>query len=388
MPAGPTSPRLSYALSQVFSRRWWGVSLAVLVISLGLARLGIWQLDRLAERRARSATLEARLAAPPLLLSRAGLTGEGVRDGGGALPDLDPLAYRRVVLRGSFDYAREVALVNQVRQGQLGFHLLTPLVLEGEGPPGATPAPGGVTPVPVSAPAVLVDRGWVPAALPGAAQSPQDWAPYRAPGAGSDGSAVVQVTGWVRPPPAGPPRAAAGSALPERLVADLHPATLQERVGRPLLPLVVVQVPDAGAPPGPPPGSSFGAPARVERAQRVTREGVQQRQRATPEGVGTGEALPYRQAPNPDLGDGVHVIAAVQWFAFSVIGVAGYLIYLGRQLPPGAYSAVERSKPDDHTADDRHSRDGRDSRDGGRGTGERDAPGAGAGPRPRQPARP
>jgi surfeit locus 1 family protein len=331
VPAGPTSPRLSYALSQVFSRRWWGVSLAVLVISLGLARLGIWQLDRLAERRARSATLEARLAAPPLLLSRTGLTGQGVRDGGGALPDLDPLAYRRVVLRGSFDYAREVALVNQVRQGQLGFHLLTPLVLEGEGP------------------AVLVDRGWVPAALSGAAQSPQDWAPYRAPGAGSDGSAVVQVTGWVRPPPAGPPRAAAGSALPERLVADLHPATLQERVGRPLLPLVVVQVPDAEPP---------------------------------------SETLPYRQAPNPDLGDGVHVIAAVQWFAFSVIGVAGYLIYLGRQLPPGAYSAVERSKPDDHTADDRHSRDSRDSRDGGRGTGERDAPGAGAGPRPRQPARP
>ena len=211
MPAGPSSPRLSYALSQVFSRRWWGVSLAVLAISLGLARLGVWQLDRLAERRARSATLEARLAAPPLLLSRTGLTGEGVAPmDGGALPDLDPLAYRRVVLRGSFDYAREVALVNQVRQGQLGFHLLTPLVLEGEGPPGATlapaiPAPGGVTPVPASAPAVLVDRGWVPA-LPGAARSPQDWAPYRAPGAGSDGSAVVQVTGWVRPPPAGPPR--------------------------------------------------------------------------------------------------------------------------------------------------------------------------------------
>ncbi|HEX2324296.1 MAG TPA: SURF1 family protein, partial [Chloroflexota bacterium] len=328
MPAGPTSPRLSYALSQVFSRRWWGVSLAVLAISLGLARLGIWQLDRLAERRARSATLEARLAAPPLLLSRTGLTGEGVRDGGGALPDLDPLAYRRVVLRGSFDYAREVALVNQVRQGQLGFHLLTPLVLEGEGPPGATPAPA-------TAPAVLVDRGWVPA-LPGAAQSPQDWAPYRAPGAGSDGSAVVQVTGWVRPPPAGPPRTAAGSALPERLVADLHPATLQERVGRPLLPLVVVQVPDAGAPFPPLPGSLAGAPARLVAS---TRE---------PPGRGApGETMPYRQAPNPDLGDGVHVIAAVQWFAFSVIGVAGYLIYLGRQLPPGAYSAVERSKPDD-----------------------------------------
>ena len=45
--------------------------------------------------------------------------------------------------------------------------------------------------------------------------------------------------------------------------------------------------------------------------------------------------LPYRQAPNPDLGDGVHVIAAVQWFAFSVIGIAGYLIYLGRQQPRG-----------------------------------------------------
>ena len=60
-----------------------------------------------------------------------------------------------------------------------------------------------------------------------------------------------------------------------------------------------------------------------------------------------------------------------------MIGVAGYLIYLGRQLPPGAYSAVERSKPDDHTADDRHSRD---SRDGGRGTGRAGRPWCGRRP--------
>ncbi len=311
MPAWPSSPRLSYALSQVFSRRWWGVSLAVLAISLGLARLGVWQLDRLAERRARSATLEARLAAPPLLLSRSGLTGEGGAsvapggggEAGGALSGPDSLAYRRVVLRGRFDYAREVALVNQVRRGQLGFHLLTPLVLEGEGQAGVTPAPGaaslasgGVAQVPVSAPAVLIDRGWIPAP-PGAVQSPQDWAPYRAPGSGTDGSGVVQVAGWIRPPPVGAPRSpvgpggGAGSALPERLVADLHPATLQERVGRPLWPLVVVQVPDAGDAglPFPPlPGSLAGA--------RSTRE---------PSGVGPrGRRCPTARRRTPTWGTG------------------------------------------------------------------------------------
>jgi surfeit locus 1 family protein len=306
-----------YALGQLFGRRWRWVTLGVFLICVVLARLGVWQLDRLAERRARSAELAARLEAPALTLTAAGLQGSGGPEGAGGTGAGDPaaVAYRRVVARGTFDYSRELALVNQVHEGQLGFHLLTPLVLE------AGPSrPAGA--------AVLVDRGWVPAATaPGQAPGPDSvsWTRYRGP------EGVVEVTGWVHPAApspsrslgvpglGGPPRAAPAG----RLVTDLDPARLQASVDQPLLPLVVVQAPDAGALPAR--GSAGTDPDAVPAAGAIS---------AVP--APPPEALPYRQRPNPDLGDGVHLIVAVQWFAFSVIGAVGYLFYLGRQLPDGA----------------------------------------------------
>jgi surfeit locus 1 family protein len=222
----------------------------------------------------RSAELSERLSAPPLTLTPAGLVqgGGAVLDGGDG-----SLAYRRVVARGRFDYAQEVALVNQVRDGQLGLHLITPLVLDG------------------SEQAVAVDRGWIPAVD----QTPASWAGYHAP-AGPDG--VVEISAWLRPAPpsngrpgrSGTAGANARANMPARLVPDLDPTHLQAQLNRPVLPLVLVQVPDEGEAP---------------------------------------VSLPYRQKPNPDLGDGVHVIAAVQWFAFSGIGLIGYVVYLGRLMP-------------------------------------------------------
>jgi surfeit locus 1 family protein len=278
VPATLSRHRLRYALGLLFSRRWWLVTLAVVLICAGLARLGVWQLDRLAERRARSAELAGRLSAPALTLTPAGLV-----EGGGAVLDGGDgtLAYRRVVARGRFDYAQEVALVNQVRDGQLGLHLITPLVLDG------------------SERAVAVDRGWIPAVD----QSPASWAGYHAP-AGPDG--MVEISAWLRPAPpadgrrvapgpAGPAGASARAVMPARLVPDLDPAHLSAQLNRPLLPLVLVQVADEGAAPVSP---------------------------------------PYRQSPNPDLGDGAHLIAAAQWFAFGGIGLIGYVVYLGRLMPP------------------------------------------------------
>ncbi|MGH2353303.1 MAG: SURF1 family cytochrome oxidase biogenesis protein, partial [Chloroflexota bacterium] len=119
---------------------------------------------------------------------------------------------------------------------------------------------------------------------------------YRAP-MPADGAEPVEVVGWIRPAQRG--RGAvlpAQAALPDRLTATLDVSSLQTQVTHRLLPVVVVQLPE--------PGQSAG-------------QGVP----------------PYREAPTPELGDGVHVIAAIQWFAFSVIGAAGYLIYLARQAP-------------------------------------------------------
>ena len=104
------------------------VGIAILVAA-GCVRLGIWQLDRLATRRARNAELIAARARAPLHLT-------------GGLP-LDSVRDRRLVARGVFDYDRETVWPARTFEGVPGVHLLTPLRLAG----------GSV---------VMVDRGWVP----------------------------------------------------------------------------------------------------------------------------------------------------------------------------------------------------------------------------------
>jgi surfeit locus 1 family protein len=104
----------------------------LLFVALALAgaalfvRLGFWQLDRLAQRRARNAIFAARIAAPPAPWS-----------------DTTAVRYRRVRLSGSPDYERQIVLVGRSRGGSPGVNLVTPLRL-----------PGSDT-------AVLVNRGWV-----------------------------------------------------------------------------------------------------------------------------------------------------------------------------------------------------------------------------------
>jgi surfeit locus 1 family protein len=104
------------------------------VISLSLAalfvRLGFWQLGRLEWRRALNAEVAAHLAAPPVPVE--------------ALPtDSAALRYRRVILRGVFDYANEVVLTQRIRGGSPGVNLLTPLRVPGKDS------------------AYLINRGWV-----------------------------------------------------------------------------------------------------------------------------------------------------------------------------------------------------------------------------------
>ncbi len=114
-------------------RRWSFFGLAVLA-GLLCFRLGLWQLDRLSERRARNESIAASLRLPSLDLSESGIAG------------LD-LAHRRVVARGRFDAEHEVVLRARSFNGVAGTHLVTPLLLEGSGS------------------AVLVDRGWIPNAF-------------------------------------------------------------------------------------------------------------------------------------------------------------------------------------------------------------------------------
>lgn len=108
------------------------VGIALLFAAL-FVRLGFWQLERLRERQAYNAPVEARLREPAIEL----------RD----LPgDFEQARHRRVVVTGEYDYARELVLTLRSRQGSPGVNLLTPLKIQG------------------SDTVVLVNRGWIYAA--------------------------------------------------------------------------------------------------------------------------------------------------------------------------------------------------------------------------------
>ncbi|MBX2999309.1 MAG: SURF1 family protein [Caldilineaceae bacterium] len=117
----------------LFGRRWWWKTLIVIAAMMVMAGLGNWQLDRLEQRRAHNAQLLAQLESEPL------------RVDGGPLPEAPTaLVDRKAVVSGRYDYARQIAIKNQTRQGQPGAFLVTPFVIEG------------------SDRAILVNRGWVP----------------------------------------------------------------------------------------------------------------------------------------------------------------------------------------------------------------------------------
>lgn len=135
--------------------RWIIATVVVLALTAVFVRLGVWQLDRLEERRLTNAVGEERLDAPPVELSN--LLEETT--------DLETLQYRRVTVAGEYDPSEEVLIRSQVELGQAGFHVITPLVRSDRS-------------------AVLVNRGWVPitmdtppvdAAPPSGRQTVEGW---------------------------------------------------------------------------------------------------------------------------------------------------------------------------------------------------------------------
>jgi len=112
--------------------RWLVTTLLVLAAVGGMARLGIWQLDRLAQRREFNARVQAQVNAPPLDLNSP-YSPAGLYD----------MEYRQVVARGVYDPTQEILLRNQAWEGRPGYHLLTPLRIDGTGD------------------VVLVDRGFI-----------------------------------------------------------------------------------------------------------------------------------------------------------------------------------------------------------------------------------
>lgn len=167
--------------------------IVLFVVAVGVAavcvRLGIWQLDRLDQRRALNDSIEAGLAEPPVPL-------EELLNGSGPMGDL---AYRRVTASGTYDANDELLLYGRALDGSPGDHVLTPLVRD-------------------DGPDVLVDRGWVP-------HEPDRGAPVGPPAAAPEGR--VQVEGVLLP-------SEEGSAFPDpeaaaTLVRSVNLSEIRER---------------------------------------------------------------------------------------------------------------------------------------------------------------
>jgi surfeit locus 1 family protein len=116
---------------------WMRVSSRLLVIgffvavALVCARLGLWQVHRLRERRAQNAAALAQRSKPPVPLGASNADGAGLAD-------------RRVVASGHYDDDHPIILRGRVYQGVPGVEIVSPLVF----------GPGRG--------AVLVNRGFVP----------------------------------------------------------------------------------------------------------------------------------------------------------------------------------------------------------------------------------
>jgi surfeit locus 1 family protein len=112
-----------------------------------LVALGTWQAQRLGWKTAILARIDAAEAGPPAPLPA------------------DPADFAKVEAAGRFDHARESLVGLEVRGAVLGSRLVTPLLRDG-------------------APAILVDRGWVPLERRDGVSRPEG---------------ELRVTAWVRP---------------------------------------------------------------------------------------------------------------------------------------------------------------------------------------------
>lgn len=191
---------------KLVSRRWIIPTILVILGMIVLARLGIWQLDRLQQKRDHNAMMAERWRMEPYDLNSTPLPAQ-----------LDDLTYRRIQASGAFDYDHQIALKNQFYLNAPGVVLVTPLVMD-------------------DGRAVLVARGWVPEDQ----AAPAAWPQFE------EGRAAT-VLGTI-----------AKTQPPRNAAADVNPTgpqdawfrvdipAIQAQMPYPLEPGWIVQLPEAG----------------------------------------------------------------------------------------------------------------------------------------------
>lgn len=160
-------------LLKMFQRKWLLATLLVLAGTALCVRLAIWQLDRLEQRRAFNWQVESMRSMSALDLNQE------------QPADIAKMEWRVVEVQGQYDFENQIAFRNQYYEREYGYHLVTPLLFDGE--------------------AVLVDRGWIPAEGNATAA---DWRKY-------DESGIVELRGQIRLGTEKPALAGVADVLPE-----------------------------------------------------------------------------------------------------------------------------------------------------------------------------
>jgi len=243
-------------IKTLFNRQWLKTTILVIAAVIVMIRLGFWQLDRLAQRRAFNERVEAQLSAEKLILTSQNLN-----------LDLYNMEYREAEVSGKFDQGYQVVLRNQDWQGNLGVHILTPLMIEGGDK------------------AILVDRGWVPY---------EDFTSGNL--AKYDVAGEVRIDGTIRRSQSKPLLGGRADDLPgpgePPLVAWnwINIPNISHQIPYELLPVYLVGLPDPN-----------------------------------------NDQLPYRIHQELDLTEGPHLGYAFQWFTFAAILAIGYPVYVRKE---------------------------------------------------------
>ena len=243
-------------LGSLLNRKWILTTILVFAAVVVMIRLGLWQLDRLEQRRTFNARVTAQRENAKLKLTPDSMN-----------QDLYEMEYRALEVTGEYAHSQEVALSNQVWNGMLGVHLLTPMKIKG------------------TETYVLIDRGWIPQED----YSPDDWSIYQVPG-------QITVEGVMRRPQSestfggipDPTLAPGQTRLAYWKIVNL--ARIQAESGLSMLPIYI---------------------------------------KLTPKGEQTNP--PLISEFDLELKEGPHMGYALQWFAFAAIMVIGYPVYVRAQ---------------------------------------------------------
>lgn len=212
---GPAAIHVEPGAKVAFRPSMGGVAAGVLAVLVAVVciRLGLWQLDRLDQRRALNSTYREALALPVLDLRDDTLAAVRARP--------DAFAYRRARLTGTPDPGGDVVWRGRSLDGRPGVNILTPYR-----------SPGG---------AVMANRGWAPSADAANVRL----RPLR--------EAVADPIGVLIPLPDAPEQARPvflGTPDGRVLSVQLPDAALLARHVPDLLPLYAQLLPDQPAPPG------------------------------------------------------------------------------------------------------------------------------------------